>query len=308
MATRRYDPLGFPVPIDFDGETAPRRVESDRRPVRGGRGLKRLVILGLLGFGVLPSIVGPAVMPDIRHGVVAFSLWRAESLEVGEDAASAAAELDRALAWHGDDPTLLCMRGMLHLAARDPAAAIADASRARDLSPTATDPPRLRALAHVCAGNADAALEDARLVTTLAGENDPQALNFRAYVRALVDREIPEALRDIDRAIEIAGDRPAEMLDTRGFLLHLAGRHPEALDDLDQAIDGMRLARRQLVLRAGRLDRTAFAKQLRGTDHALAVMLHHRGLVHEALGRKQESREDFELARKKGFDPTRGIF
>jgi hypothetical protein len=40
----------------------------------------------------------------------------------------------------------------------------------------------------------------------------------------------------------------------------------------------------------------------------MAVMLQHRALACRAIGLEEQAKQDFELAGKKGFDPTRGIF
>jgi len=320
MSTRRYDSLGFPVPIDFESETpvggggplvpAGTLPTSGRgSPTRGRAGSgKRLFLLAVLGACVVPAVIGPVILPELRDGVVRFSLWRSAAFEVDDEAAAAAAEIDRAILWHGDDAELYCLRGRLLLEARDPEAAIRDAERAAALDPRSSEPLRLRAIAHVCLGDADAAVACANRAVSLAGEGDPSGLNFRAYIRAVIGREIPEGLRDIERALNATAEASPELLDTHGFLLHLAGRQDEALATMELAIDGMRQSRRQLVFMAGQFGRTEFARRLRAVDHAIAVMLHHRGLIHEAVGRERQAAEDFEMARRKGFDPTRGIF
>lgn len=314
MEPRRYDALGFPVPIDFDHEPAPSAGRSGRPRSRTGRPagssgrLKRLSLAALAMFVILPAVAGPALMPEVRDAVVSFSLWRAAALEAEDDPDGAAGELARAIEWHGEDPRLLCMRATLWLEARDAPAAVRDATRARELAPTSPEPLRIRGLARICMGDADAALEDAQSVCVMSPPDDPHALNYRAYVRALVNRDLADALDDIDRAIASLGEPSAELLDTRGFILQLSGRHEEAFEVIDLAVDMVRQTRRQLVLLAGRVDRTEFARRLRQVDHSLAVMLHHRGLAQASLGRAREANEDFELAKRKGFDPSRGIF
>jgi tetratricopeptide (TPR) repeat protein len=145
-------------------------------------------------------------------------------------------------------------------------------------------------------------------LSSILPPGDPEALNHRAYIRALVGRDLPEALVDIDAAIGGQREATPELLDTRGFILHLLGRTQEAIDQLNLAIDGMQQNRRQLALLAGRIDRSELSRRLRSLDHGLAVMLHHRALACEQAGLDEQSKQDFELAKKKGFDPARGIF
>ena len=329
----RYDRLGFPVPTEFEPDprlddlqpsrstpaTAlettgletrvlePSALEprTSQKPA-GSR--KRLLILGVAAAVIVPALLLPEIVPAVRQMVVGWSLEQAAEREARNDLTGAIANLGRAIRWHGDDVDLLCMRSMLRLEDRDAAGALEDASRAAALAPTAPQPLRVRALANVVLGNAAAALADAEIVVDLASPGDPEALNHRAYIRALVGRDLPEALVDIDAAIGGQREATPELLDTRGFILHLLGRTQEAIDQLNLAIDGMQQNRRQLALLAGRIDRSELSRRLRSLDHGLAVMLHHRALACEQAGLDEQSKQDFELAKKKGFDPARGIF
>jgi len=338
MATMRYDRDGFPVPTVFEPRTdadtglppraggrapmpADHRTPSIARgdavdlgpvPHRSGRGLKQLVIVAVLAFGLVPAIVGPELMPLVRLAVVRWSLERAMKLEANDDVSGALAEVGRALDWGGaDDPDLLCQRAWLRLHDGNPAGAIDDARRAETLAPTSLAPLRLRGLAEVVRGNADEALADATLVVERSVPGDADALNHRAYIRALVNRELPAALADIEAAIDRVGPAvSADLLDTRGFVLHLLGRNQEALEQMNDALDRMLQERRRIRLVASRddVDPVLVQLKLRSIEHALAVMYQHRGLICRTVGHEEQAKQDFDVARAKGYDPARGVF
>jgi tetratricopeptide (TPR) repeat protein len=141
----------------------------------------------------------------------------------------------------------------------------------------------------------------------------------RAQLAAEIDRLRPqiESYRKRIEALEAAFDRalagmtessPA-LLDTRGFILHLLGRHREAVDQLNVAINGLQQTRRQLNNLRGRVDDPVLlACRMRRLEHEWAVMLHHRALACRAIGLEEQAKQDFDLAARKGFDPARGIF
>lgn len=262
----------------------------------------------LVAAGLVPAIVVPELMPLIRQAVVEWSLEHAALCEARNDLTGASENLGRALHWHGDDVNLLCMRAMLRLENRDAAGALIDANQAVAIAPTAIAPLRTRALVHVVLENPDAALADAKLVVELAIRGDPEALNHRSYIRALVGRDLPAAIDDINAAIASDGEASAELLDTRGFLLHLTGKHRDAIDQLNLAIDSMQQFRRQLSLLAGRIDPSELARRNRSLEHGMAVMFQHRGWACQAIGLEAQAQQDFEQATRKGFDPSRGIF
>ena len=300
-----YDELGFPIPAEFEIPEAARGPRPGRRSPPSRR--KQWVVL-MLAFGVLvPAVVGPELVPFAKQVVVRWSLERAFACEARDDVAGAVVEMGRAVAWHGEDPALLTARAMLRLEGGDRAGAWDDAERAVGLAPARPAGYRVRAIVHVCGGRAEEALADVATVVDLAGDGDAEAVNLRSYVRGLVEREISEGLADIEGVMAAMVAPPAEFLDTRGFLRHLAGRQQEALADLQEAIDLTQQRRQQITRLAGRMEQLELLQALRSLDHAMAVMFQHRGLVFEALGAAEQARADFEMAQRKGFAPERGI-
>lgn len=318
----KYDHLGFPIPPEFtppddsrpDASGSPQR-RRDTAPLSrsdrsAGRG-KKLFLLAMIAAIVVPGLLA-AVTPAVSEAVVRWSLERAMAREARGNLHAAIGDMGRAIRWSDDDPErrsrLLCWRAMLRIEDRDPRGAIADAEQAISMAPMSVQPRRVRALAHVILDQAEAALSDAQAAVDLAGPGDPEALNHRAYIRALVGRDLEAALDDIDSALAEDGEGPPELLDTKGFVLHLLGRHAEAVDQLNLAIDATQKTRRDLLLLSGRADPDELAYRLRSLDHGLAVMLHHRGLACQSLGLDRQARQDLETAKRKGFAPERGIF
>lgn len=312
----RYDPLGFPVPPEFD---APPRggVEpagGGRGPmaepvVRPGRG-KRLVVAAALA-GLVAAVAWSVGEPVVGPQIVRWSIRRAIRHEARGDLDAAVADLGRAARWVGDDPDrlgeFLIWRALLRLQQRDPHGALDDCSRAVAALPLAMQPRCVRALVHAVLARGDDALTDAEAVVGLAGAGSPEALNHRAYIRALVGRDLEAALADVDAALARGGDEAA-YLDTRGYLLHLLGRHTEAIDQLNLAIEKTQRQRREVAARSATAPPDEIAHRLRGIDHGLAVMHQHRAVACRAAGLEGQARQDFEIAERCGYDPTRGIF
>lgn len=306
-----YDRLGFPIPAEFtppsDPAAAARRLGDTPQ---GGRGKKAFLIAVFLGL-VVPGVLAPRAMPLLRTVVVQWSLERAGAMQGRGDLDAAAAALGRAIRWCREKELLgelLCRRARVRLEDHDPAGARDDIERAIAVTPTAAAPLRQRAIVRVVANEPEAALADAQAALEMAGHADPEALNFRAYIRALVGRDLPAALDDIDAALAGSGATTPAFLDTRGLILHLLGRHQEAIDDLNLAIDEMQTARRRLMSLAGRADADELAVALRSVDQNLAVMHHHRGLACRAIGLEGQARQDLESADRKGYDASGGIF
>lgn len=317
-----FDRLGFPIPPEFDRPAddtpapRPRGTEAAPRRRRGPGPAKRIVLVAVLLGLIVPALVAPAVMPSVRLAVMQWSLERAILREGRGSLTAAIDDMTRAIAWGGpllesepaEKSRLLCWRAMLRIENRDLSAAVADAALAASIAPTAVQPHKVLALAHAIRGDADAALAASQAAVDLAGAGNPEALNHRAYMRALVGRDLEGALADIEAALGESDEGSPEFLDTRGFILHLLGRQQEALADLNDAIDGAQEQRRRLVLLSGHVSSGELAYRLRAADHGLAVMHHHRGLACRELGLERQAEQDLAIAEKKGFDPSRGIY
>ena len=269
---------------------------------------KRFSLLVLAGAVLLPAVIIPAAIPVVRDMVVEWSLQEAAGREARGDLVGALDHVERAVDWHGEEPGLFVRRGNLRLLNRDPAGALRDADKAVELAPMVPQARRLRALVHTVLERPEEALADAEAVVGMSVPGDPESLNLRAYTRALLKRELPEALVDIEQAIERGGRSLPEHLDTRGYILHLLGRHHEAIDDLNAAIDGMQESRDRLEFARGRLDPIELALRLRTVEQGLAVMHRHRGEACAAAGFAGQAKQDLEIADRKGFDPSRGVF
>jgi tetratricopeptide (TPR) repeat protein len=148
-----------------------------------------------------------------------------------------------------------------------------------------------------------AAVDDATQAIELVGHGHrmlPTFLNQRAYIRALANtskEELEAGLKDVEEAIAMERDDNAAFIDTRGYLLHLLGRHKEALVDIKRAIE----------LTKGSRERAYRFNDAQELKENLAVMHHHRALIHDALGNKDEAIEDFRLAEEFGYNPDAGV-
>lgn len=166
-----------------------------------------------------------------------------------------------------------------------------------------------------------------------------EALNGRAYTRALGNVQLHEGLADIQKAIELilspeyrqifAGLREVRgnqvgargpaisknhllsmYLDTRGYLYYLLGENERALDDLSKSLE---LAKRTtahdiFMLRQHAARREIVLAQLQRSNHNLAVSYHHRGLVHQKLGQQDLAVDDLKKGQQLGYDPKSGIW
>jgi tetratricopeptide (TPR) repeat protein len=259
-----------------------------------------LILAGGLGWAVLQPFAGRLAAGWIlRH-----ALQRFDQL----DFPGALAELDRAVELLPNAPGVCFLRAKVRLEAGDVAGALAEYNRLIELNPHFAGAYAGRSVAYQRLDRHREAIEDLNKVIELRPPWDAQPLNQRAYARALaaetIDRkELEAGLADIQRAIELAGTEDAAFLDTRGYLLHLVGRHDEALADLDRAVS-LAEADRKAASESGPLS----PREARLHDHTLAVTYHHRGLVHRALGHTSQAEKDLKRGDELGYDPAKGVW
>lgn len=133
------------------------------------------------------------------------------------------------------------------------------------------------------------------------------ALNGLAYFRALNERELDEALEDIERALRLEGETSA-YLDTRGFVHLKRKEFGAAKRDLDRAIE-LAEAEFETLQKASQTSggtqasRTNRALQLEATRSNLAILLYHRTLVSHATGQADAARDDENRIRALGVEP-----
>jgi tetratricopeptide (TPR) repeat protein len=308
-----------PMALDSDSSASP------APPSPRGRWLVIAIAIGLV---VVPWLWS-AIPAEIARW---YSAAAAEAAELENDVERALQHMDRAIRWNPREANLYAYRANLKLKQKDLDGAVVDADRAVNLSGNASLYPLTeRVLVDQRRGDHARALRDADRIVQLAEEGaGPQvlpigqafqvdyaaALNLRAYARALAQQDIDQGLRDINQAFQRAGtEEIAEYLDTRGYLLYLAGKHEAADKDMQRAVE---LAEKSIAEFAavveGRevqgTDRDArmLRRRKRQLDETLAVLLHHRGLVHEALQRTEQAAADFERARQLGYSPQDGVW
>lgn len=307
---RPVDEHGLPLPVGIDGQPiVPRR----RTPLSFGpwRPFLMLVVVG----AVVAALWNTPVGRSAKLAIAAWSAERAVEKHLDGDLSGAIGEMDRALALVPDEERYVEYRGRLKLESHRVREALEDFDLLVRLSPMYAHGYTRRSVAYQRLERHADALRDLDRALELSTDTDPEPLNNRAYARAIANVDLAEGLADVERALEWTADDDSARsayLDTRGYLLHLLGRHDEALADLETAIGLLEAEREKFVAgrseRRRRLDPRIIALQTRAYDESLAVMLHHRGLVLGKLGQQDRSRADLERAEQLGFDPAKGVY
>lgn len=175
-----------------------------------------------------------------------------------------------------------------------------------------------------------------------------QARNYLAYARALGQLELDQAAADMDAVtatataelsealadlesnqlplwlsypslmrVEYAKQRLAAFLDTRGFVRYRLGEHAQAAIDLDQAVKLVEPGANSFLKNQGEFrKRSRYAQEVNRRFpgeaeqvRTLAVLLYHRGLNRQKLGREAEANADFARVRELiGKEPDESLF
>jgi tetratricopeptide (TPR) repeat protein len=318
---RKYDAFGFPIPATFDDLLMPDR-DATSQPARSKSatsntpatrraGRKKRIILGLILLGIVVLAAVPW-LKDVGQGLLGDWLaQRARQKFDDGDMPGTVADSTRAFSLLGDQLhddrriELLAIRACAKMEIHDLEGSLADFDRVLT-SPKTNRGMRVRCFlhrswVHCRLKNYAAGVDDASSAIQLYGHDDAVLLNQRAYIRALANaekqdkQELEAGLQDVERALSLSPDKAA-FIDTKGYLLHLLGQYADALREMKRAIE--------LTEAVQRMYHAEGAQQLREN---LAVMYYHRGLIHEALGQKDEAIDDFQRAEENGYNPDAGV-
>jgi tetratricopeptide (TPR) repeat protein len=298
---RSVDKDGFPIPPTFDP------VAEKTRP-RGGQAVwivRAMLIVAALVMVASVALkgVGPDYIADWYHR-------RAINRYQSDDLRGAIADLDRAISWTPEKELFYYQRGHFRQKAHDLSGSLDDFNRLIELNPNFYGGYTGRSTVYQRMERHREAIDDVTRAIRLRPKNDHELLNHRAYARAIANMELEEALADIQQAIELAGYEEAAYLDTRGYIYYLLGRHEEALADLDRAVQ-LASSTRKLMLQktaAQHWSSGRRAHEERKYNENEAVMIYHRGLVHEKLGNHEQAAADISRGEDLGYNPAKGVY
>jgi tetratricopeptide (TPR) repeat protein len=314
---RQYDEHGFPLPPKFSAirysEEAPKKPILNRR--------QKQMTLAVLLIAIAAIVFGPYALSAARAMVSQWFLSRAaQKMEMGDNR-GALAELNRAIRWNPKDMICRLERGGIRLDMKAWQASMADFTVVIDHLKSSddldgqqnveigrreilSDAYCLRSTALTSLQRFEEAVKDANEAVRI--QASASNLNARAYARALAKTDLAEALEDANKAIEqiaLHHEVSASVLDTRGYVLFLLDRNEDALKDLDDAIKLCERKRDSLGNPLRLVDRDKAQRM----NENLAVMYHHRGLVHEKLNHAQQAKADLKRGDDLGYNPAAGV-
>jgi tetratricopeptide (TPR) repeat protein len=275
--------------------------------------MTRLTILIALALVMGPMLALDFVPAEIARWYAA----AAQDAEFDGDAERAIEGYTKAIAWDGHNAMWRLMRAEVHLAREDRDAAVADCQGAiaiRSRSPEAQLTISNLALE---LGMVDEALAANRTASETAiwigPERRASLFNQRAYILAVSNRELKEAMSLVEHSLQLSKKRSvgeANALDTRGFLNYRMNNHEAAIKDFNEAIAAFEQSKRNIEdgVRATIIDKRRFDAAQAGLNRALAVMHYHRSLAHDKLGHSVEAAIDRQKVRDLGYRADENLF
>lgn len=272
---------------------------------------------------LLPLLFGSSIVTGLRHFVAERLLSNAEMQRERDQLPEALASVNRALFWEpksSDCWQEYLIRSEIFEEMRDLKASCDDLSQAIELL---NDPGRSEKFPLALAmayqrrsrvferlGKHQEAIADSTSALDIAPANmHSTLLNERAYVRALANRELDEALQDINRSLATAPEEAA-FIDTRAYVRFRLGQYPAALEDIEKAIRLTKRLNRFLIFgdNGPRVEPQGGRISPREVQIDLAVMYHHRGEIRKKLGQTAEGEQDIRNAENMGYDPANGVY
>ncbi|MFH0881497.1 MAG: tetratricopeptide repeat protein [bacterium] len=189
------------------------------------------------------------------------------------DSSAALTATDSALVFNPDELPLLSLASNIYLRYSQNDRAISVLVHAIELD--STNITNLVNLGYILHENQDWDKAESVYGRALAlAPEDPQVLNNFAYMLAVSERHLPDALTYIQRALELQPEN-ASYIDTKGWILFKMGKAQEALEVLQKAVD---------------------------LDDSNPEILDHLGDVHAALGDREAAKRLWSAALEKGGD------
>jgi tetratricopeptide (TPR) repeat protein len=309
----RLDALGFPLPYGFDDlpsraakSTDPQAPVPSRKRARGTFTIRLMLVMVAVGAGVM-ALVRAELTEPVSKAVAEWLASHATDKHAADDLDGALRDLDRALAWSDKSPAIFAMRGQVRLEKGDVVGSLADFNKLVSLVPHSSRAYVLRSASLQRLERHEDAIRDVSQAVQLHS-SDGNLLNARAYTRAIAGQELDQALADIEEAIRLEGEN-SHYLDTQGYIRYLMGQHDRALADLDRALAIDQDDVLPGFLLSGHPHRARMlAREKRLNEQNLAVMYHHRGQIHEALGNLEQAQSDLRRGDALGYNPAAGVY
>jgi tetratricopeptide (TPR) repeat protein len=260
---------------------------------------------------VLAIVLGPILYGGFPHEVASWYAAAAVEHRLNGDWEAAFGLLDRALAWDGEDAAFYSLRADWTFARKDYRGCLDDCDRVLELKPTDSSALVQRTQALQRLGRHEEAIADwSRLVRMHQADSAPTratTLNGLAYARAVGNRDLGQALQDVEQALPLVAPNAA-MLDTRGFIHLLRGDLKKAQGDLDLAVAMVEEQLKDAQSATDYIDRRRYELALHQEQEGAAVIRYHRALLNEKLGRTEQAKADGLRVRELGFEPGPDLF